>query len=77
MLWDFLLFRGEILFFQLLVASFGFLEKDIKNINSERIFETVKLIILQNEFKILEELETICHYDLQIISIAKQNNLKL
>ena len=69
MLWDFLLFRGEIVFFHLLIAVFTILKENSEQIESDRIFESIKKIILKGECKILEEVENAPTLDFDVLAI--------
>ena len=75
MLWDFLLLRGEVVFFQLLMAVFSILQKEMKKINEGKIFESVKKIILKGERQILEKVEKYATKETEILKVLGKNNL--
>lgn len=75
-LWDYLLFRGEILFFHLLLAVFSVMKENEDSIEPERIFESIKKIILENEHKILLEIENSPHQDFDILAIISKQGIK-
>ena len=67
--------RGEVVFFQLLMAVFSILQKEMKKINEGKIFESVKKIILKGERQILEKVEKYATKETEILKVLGKNNL--
>ena len=76
-LWDYLVFRGEIIFFQLLLAVFDLLRKQEDKIQKDKIFESIKMIILENEAQILTSIEKITFQNFEITSILHKYDINI
>ena len=65
-LWDNFIIKGRIVFFQLLLSVFEVLKNNKHNIDNTKLFESLKLIILENELLILNGIKSNIQKDLDI-----------
>lgn len=65
------------MFFQLLLAVFSLLQKNMKEILQNKIFESIKIIILKGEAKILQKIEKYSSKEGEITKILQKNGLNL
>jgi hypothetical protein len=71
------LLKGVIVYFQLLLSVFAVIKKNRPSIQEDKLFESLKLIIVENESLILEKLEKNSYHDEEIKELLIQYEIPL